>query len=70
MKYELFQKIPEIEDISNAETMQKDKCFLYGENMINQKYEKQRGETITYYQVVSSLDDKNFLYIPKTDKLE
>lgn len=69
MKYELFQRLPEIEDFTQIENMQEGAYFLFGQSMIDQKYEKEKGNIITYYQVISNLNGRS-LYIPKTEKLE
>jgi hypothetical protein len=42
--------------------------FLMGESMIDQKFSKEIGDSISYYQI-SKIDNKNIQYIVKYDRL-
>ena len=68
MKNNLFQSLPEIEELDKVDLSIGDK-FLYGESLIDQKYDKEVGDTITYYEVVDK-SENNIRYIMKMEKLE
>lgn len=69
--YTELQKIPEIVDIEeiNKRNFKKGDIFLFGENIINQKYNKYPGDNITIYEI-AEISSTTCSYFPKIFKIK
>jgi hypothetical protein len=69
IKQQDFEKMVEINvnDLDSYKFKNNEK-FLMGESMIDQKFSKEIGDSISYYQI-SKIDNKNIQYIVKYDRL-
>jgi hypothetical protein len=69
IKQQDFEKMVEINvnDLDSYKFKNNEK-FLMGESMIDQKFSKKIGDSISYYQI-SKIDNKNIQYIVKYDRL-
>jgi hypothetical protein len=52
MRRSEFIRLTDIEEESDMDNLDIGDRFLYGRNVINQKQEKEIGDSITYYEVI------------------
>ncbi len=64
-----FIRLPDIDEESDMDKLKVGDHFLYGMNVINQKQEKEVGESITYYEIVNN-DHGRIEYTPIFDYME
>jgi len=69
MRKQRFIRLPEINEEANMDKLNVGDHFLYGRNVINQKQEKEIGESITYYEIINK-DHSRVEYIPIFDYME
>lgn len=70
MKWNYFQNLKEIEDLTNYQPDNENETFLFGENLIEQKINKKVGDQISYYIVTKIKSNNDFSYKQKFDILE
>ena len=65
IKMEVFQRLPEIEDIQeiNNKNFNKGDLFLAGESIIEQKNTKDCGDYVTIYKITEKSGD-SIIYVP------
>lgn len=71
ISYVELQKLEEIDDIKdiNSNRFKIGDLFLYGENIIKQKYIKQPGDLVTVYQI-AQMKENTCVYFPKLYKIK
>lgn len=68
MEMSVFMKLPEYDDYKKIDGKQK--FFLFGERIIEQKANKKPGDIATIYEVIKVNKKENMVYYaPKTIKL-
>jgi len=70
MRRNEFIRLPDIEEESDMDKLNIGDHFLYGRNVINQKQDKEVGESITYYEIVVNNEHGRIEYTPIYDYME